>query len=45
MSSCTLPHVWAALLADPSVRDGELILSLAFGPGLTMAAGLMRKRA
>jgi predicted naringenin-chalcone synthase len=43
MSSATLPHVWDALLKDPAVCDGELILSLAFGPGLTLAANLLRK--
>ena len=44
MSSTTLPHVWGEMLADPDVRDGELILSLAFGPGLTLVANLLRKR-
>jgi predicted naringenin-chalcone synthase len=44
MSSTTLPHVWGEMLVDPEVRDGELILSLAFGPGLTLVANLLRKR-
>jgi predicted naringenin-chalcone synthase len=44
MSSCTLPHVWAEMLADPAVRPGERVLSLAFGPGLTAAANLLEKR-
>lgn len=43
MSSCTLPHVWAAMLEDPDVRPGERVLSLAFGPGLTVAANVMEK--
>jgi predicted naringenin-chalcone synthase len=43
MSSATLPHVWDAMLRDPAVRGGELILSLAFGPGLTLVANLLRK--
>ena len=43
MSSATLPHIWDAMLDDPSVREGELILSLAFGPGLTLVANLLRK--
>lgn len=43
MSSCTLPHVWHALREDRTVADGELILSLAFGPGLTIALTLLRK--
>ena len=44
MSSATLPHVWLRLLADENVRTGTLILSLAFGPGLTVCGGLFRKR-
>jgi predicted naringenin-chalcone synthase len=44
MSSTTLPHVWGEMLDDAAVRDGELILSLAFGPGLTLVANLLRKR-
>lgn len=44
MSSATLPHIWDAMLDDPSVRDGELILSLAFGPGLTLVANLLQKQ-
>jgi predicted naringenin-chalcone synthase len=43
MSSATLPHIWSEILEDPAVRDGELTLSLAFGPGLTLAANLLRK--
>lgn len=44
MSSATLPHVWLRMLADDEVRSGTLILSLAFGPGLTVCGGLFRKR-
>lgn len=43
MSSATLPHIWARLVADPAVVAGTLILSLAFGPGLTVCGGLFRK--
>ena len=43
MSSATLPHVWARLLDDPGVRAGTPVLSLAFGPGLTVCAALLRK--
>lgn len=43
MSSCTLPHIWAAQAADQSVKPGDLILSLAFGPGLTLTGNVMRK--
>jgi predicted naringenin-chalcone synthase len=44
MSSATLPHVWAEMLADPAVKRGDKILSLAFGPGLTAVANLLEKR-
>lgn len=45
MSSATLPHVWKALLDDAAVPSGTLIVSLAFGPGLTMAGAILRKSA
>jgi len=44
MSSATLPHIWARLVADPTVASGTLIASLAFGPGLTICGGLFRKQ-
>jgi len=44
MSSATLPHVWQAMLADPAVAAERLIVSLAFGPGLTLSGALLRKR-
>jgi predicted naringenin-chalcone synthase len=43
MSSATLPHVWMQLGNDPRVSSGTLIVSLAFGPGLTMCGALFRK--
>jgi predicted naringenin-chalcone synthase len=43
MSSATLPHVWQRVLLDDRVEPGSLVLSLAFGPGLTMCGGLFRK--
>ena len=42
MSSTTLPHIWDRIAGDGSVPDGALVLSLAFGPGLTIAANLLR---
>ncbi len=42
MSSATLPHVWSDLLADRAVPDGQLVMTLAFGPGLTLAGGVFR---
>jgi predicted naringenin-chalcone synthase len=43
MSSATLPHVWKEILEDESVPAGKPIISLAFGPGLTVFGLLMRK--
>lgn len=43
MSSATLPHVWKAILDDPKVPRGTKIISLAFGPGLTIAGAVMEK--
>jgi predicted naringenin-chalcone synthase len=44
MSSATLPHVWMRILDDPSIARGTPILSLAFGPGLTICGGIFRKQ-
>ena len=43
MSSATLPHVWRSMLEDGEVPGGALIVSLAFGPGLTLAGAILRK--
>ena len=43
MSSATLPHVGQAIAASPRVADGELVVSLAFGPGLTLSGAVLRK--
>jgi predicted naringenin-chalcone synthase len=40
MSSATLPHVWDRVLRDES--HGKYVISLAFGPGLTIAGALMK---
>lgn len=42
MSSATLPHVWHGILNDPAVPDQTLVLSAAFGPGLTLSMAAMR---
>lgn len=41
MSSATLPHVWRDMLSK--APTGVEIISMAFGPGLTLSASLMRK--
>ena len=43
MSSATLPHVWKNILEDREVPAGQVIISLAFGPGLTIFGSLMQK--
>jgi predicted naringenin-chalcone synthase len=43
MSSATLPHIWMAAASDSSLKPGTLMVSLAFGPGLTIAGALFRK--
>jgi predicted naringenin-chalcone synthase len=45
MSSATLPHVWQRICDDPAVKPGVLVLSLAFGPGLSICGALLRKHA
>jgi predicted naringenin-chalcone synthase len=44
MSSATLPHVWKRMLDSPDVARGATIVSLAFGPGLTICGAVLRKR-
>jgi predicted naringenin-chalcone synthase len=44
MSSATLPHIWTKIIEAREVPPDTLIASLAFGPGLTIAGGLFRKR-
>lgn len=43
MSSATLPHIWQRILEDPNVPDSTPIISLAFGPGLSIAGAWMEK--
>jgi len=43
MSSATLPHIWMRLVDDDAVRVGTTVVSLAFGPGLTVCGGVFRK--
>lgn len=43
MSSATLPHIWDRILKDPEVPFGTQIISLAFGPGLTICGTVMEK--
>ena len=43
MSSATLPHIWNLMLSDPNVPFGAHIVSLAFGPGLSISGGVFKK--
>ncbi len=44
MSSATLPHVWMRLTRGPdSAPDGALVVSLGFGPGLTVCGAVFRR--
>lgn len=43
MSSATLPHVWKNLVEDETIPDGKIIVTLAFGPGVTIFGSVMRK--
>lgn len=43
MSSATLPHIWEMMLKSPKVPPKALIVSLAFGPGLSVVGGLFEK--
>lgn len=45
MSSATLPHIWQNILESERVESGRAIVSLAFGPGLTVCGAVMRKEA
>jgi predicted naringenin-chalcone synthase len=42
MSSATLPHIWQKILSDQSVSKGTLVVSFAFGPGLTVFGSILR---
>ena len=45
MSSATLPHVWRAIVQDDTIPDGTLVVTLAFGPGLTVSGALLAREA
>lgn len=43
MSSATLPHIWESILKDAAIPDHTPIVSLAFGPGLSITGAIMEK--
>jgi alkylresorcinol/alkylpyrone synthase len=44
MSSATVLFILQRVLADPSLADGDRVLGVAFGPGLTIEAAQLRAR-
>jgi len=42
MSSATLPHIWKKMLDN--AEDGRQVVSLAFGPGLSICGAVMEKQ-
>lgn len=43
MSSATLPYLWQHIIDEKDIPSGTKILSLAFGPGMTVAGTIMEK--
>ena len=43
MASATAPHIWQLILESPQIPSGSKILSMAFGPGLTVIGALFEK--
>lgn len=43
MSSATLPHVWMRIVTAEEVPPEQPVVSLAFGPGLTVCGAILRK--
>jgi predicted naringenin-chalcone synthase len=43
MSSATLPHIWGDMVRSTAIKAGELVVSLAFGPGLTLSGAVLQK--
>jgi predicted naringenin-chalcone synthase len=42
MSSATVPCIWEQILKDETVKTGTFVVSMAFGPGLTLCLMLSR---
>jgi alkylresorcinol/alkylpyrone synthase len=43
MASATAPHIWKHIVEDDAIPDGAKVLSMAFGPGLTVIGALFEK--
>jgi alkylresorcinol/alkylpyrone synthase len=43
MASATAPHIWQLIVDSPDIPSGAKVLSMAFGPGLTVIGALFEK--
>lgn len=43
MASTTLPYIWREIINDPEITAGTKIISIAFGPGLTVTGVIFEK--
>jgi alkylresorcinol/alkylpyrone synthase len=43
MASATAPHIWQLIVESPEIPRGSKVLSMAFGPGLTVIGALFEK--
>jgi len=43
MASATAPHIWKRIVESDEIRPGAKVLSMAFGPGLTVIGALFEK--
>jgi alkylresorcinol/alkylpyrone synthase len=43
MASATAPHIWQLIADSPAIARGSKVLSMAFGPGLTVIGALFEK--
>lgn len=43
MASASVPHIWKAIVESEAVPVGSLVLSVAFGPGVTVTGALFEK--
>lgn len=43
MASATAPHIWQEIVESEDIPTGSKVLSMAFGPGLTVIGALFEK--
>jgi len=43
MASATAPHIWQLIVDSPDIPVGSKVMSMAFGPGLTVIGALFEK--